>query len=407
VRILQISHAYPPTFGGVESHVWDISHGLAGRGHDVLVLTGGRARPGGGDTAGEDAGPVPVRRDPAVGVQALLAARGGLPPTQLRPDLLDRLRGSVGGVVDDFRPDVLHLHNGHHFGPELARACLDTGAGTMVNGVHDRVGERLCPDVLDWPWDLVVYASDYLRVALPSRRRAAVRWLGIDTTAFSPGGPVDDRIASLPRPVVFHPARLLRWKGVECGLRAFARMRQVIGGGTLVLCASEDIADDPDDVAAFRTELTSLAERLGVAAAVRFLSFDRRRIADAYRVADLIWYPTIEEEPLGLVPPEAMATGTPVVVTRSGGMVETVLDGVTGLAVDKGDEVGLAAAAVRVLTDPALRARLVAGGRERSVLFDNERYVDWLVDTYAAATAAGRRAVTAAAAVPATPAAGS
>jgi glycosyltransferase involved in cell wall biosynthesis len=310
-------------------------------------------------------------------------------------------------VVDDFRPDVLHLHNGHHFGPELARACLDTGAGTMVNGVHDRVGERLCPDVLDWSWDLVVYASDYLRVALPSRRRAAVRWLGIDTTAFSPDGPVDDRLASLPRPVVFHPARLLRWKGVECGLRAFARMRQVIGGGTLVLCASEDIADDPDDVAAFRTELTSLAERLGVAAAVRFLSFDRRRIADAYRVADLIWYPTIEEEPLGLVPPEAMATGTPVVVTRSGGMVETVLDGVTGLAVDKGDEVGLAAAAVRVLTDPALRARLVAGGRERSVLFDNDRYVDWLVDAYAAASAAGRRAVTAGAAVPATPAAGS
>ena len=175
MRVLQISHAYPPTFGGVESHVWDISRGVAARGHEVLVLTGGRPE------AGDGSGPVPVRREPAVGVQALLAARGGLPPTRLRPDLLDRLRGIVAGVAGDFGPDVVHLHNGHHFGPELARACLDSGAGTMVNGVHDRVGERLCLDVLDWTWDLVVYASEYLRAALPSRRRAAVRWLGIDT----------------------------------------------------------------------------------------------------------------------------------------------------------------------------------------------------------------------------------
>jgi glycosyltransferase involved in cell wall biosynthesis len=386
VRILQVTHAFPPTFGGVESHVWDISHGLAAQGHDLLVLTGGQAQ------AGDGAGPVPVRRNPAIGVQPLLAARRGSGPEQLRPELLDTLRGIVGAAVDDFGPDVVHLHNGHHFGPELARACLDTGAGTMVNGVHDRVGERLCPHVLDWPWDLIVYASDYLRTALPTGRRAAVRWLGIDTRAFSPHGPTDARVAALSRPVVFHPARLLRWKGVECGLRAFARMRPLLGGGTLILCASEDIADDPADVAAFRVELTELAERLGVAGAVRFLSFDRQRIADAYRAADLVWYPTIDEEPLGLVPPEAMATGTPVVVTRSGGMQETVVDEVTGLVVDKGDDAGLAEAAVRVLTDPALRARLVAGGRERSALFDNDQYVEWLIAAYTEASDARRPA---------------
>jgi glycosyltransferase involved in cell wall biosynthesis len=376
VRILQVTHAYPPTFGGVESHVWDISHGLAARGHDLLVLTGGQPQ------AGDDSGPVPVRRKPAIGVQPLLAARRGTEPEELQPELLDLLRGIVGAAVDDFGPDVVHLHNGHHFGPELARTCLETGAGLIVNGVHDRVGERLCPHVLDWPWDLVVYASDYLRTALPTQRPAAVRWLGIDTGAFSPHGPSDTRVAELPRPVVFHPARLLRWKGVECGLRAFARMRPVLGGGTLVLCASADIADDPADVAAFRVELTELAERLGVADAVRFLSFDRQRIADAYRAADLIWYPTIDEEPLGLVPPEAMATGTPVVVTRSGGMRETVVDGATGLVVEKADDAGLAEAALQLLTDPALRARLVAGGRERSALFDNDRYVEWLIGAY-------------------------
>lgn len=376
MRILQVTHAYPPTFGGVESHVWDVAHGLARRGHEVLVLTGGRPRPG------DDDGPVPVLRREGVGVQALLAARAGAGPAELRPELVDRLRALVDPVVGDFGPDVLHLHNGHHFGPELARVCLGAEAAT-VNGVHDRVGERLSPQVLDWPWDLVAYASAYLRDALPTTRPAAVRWLGIDTAVFSATGPVDARLAELPRPVVFHPARLLRWKGVDTGVRAFARLRRRIGGGTLVLCASSDIADAPGEVESYRRQLTRIADRLGVADAVRFLSFDRPRIADAYRAADLVWYPTVDDEPLGLVPLEAMATGTPVVVTRSGGMRETVVDGVTGLAVDKGDDEALAEAAARVLTDADLRARLVSRGPERAGLFGNEEYVDWLLAAYA------------------------
>lgn len=383
IRILQVTHAYPPTFGGVESHVWDISHGLAARGHEVLVLTGGEPQ------ADDDAGPVRVLRRAAVGVQALLGARAGTSPDLVKADLLERLRSIVDPVVADFAPDVLHVHNAHHFGPELGRACLDSGVGTVLNGVHDRVGERLCPDVLQWQWDTIVYASEYLRSALPSARPSVVRWLGIDTEGFAPGGPVDVRLGRLTRPVVFHPARLLRWKGVECGLRAFARMHPVTGG-TLVLCASEDIADDPDEVRAFRAELTELAETLGVADAVRFMSFDRQRMADAYRAADLVWYPTIDEEPLGLVPPEAMAAGVPVVVSRSGGMQETVLDGQTGLVVEKRDDAALATAAARLITDAGLRARLVAGGLERAEQFDISQYVDWLAGTYAAT---GREAV--------------
>jgi glycosyltransferase involved in cell wall biosynthesis len=378
VRILQVSHAYPPTFGGVESHVWDISHGLAAGGHDVLVLTGGEPQ------ADDLHGQVPVVRRPPLGVQALLAARRGCHVDELHPGLLAQLREVVDACVAGFSPDVVHVHNAHHFGPELARACIDAGAETLVNGVHDRVGERLCPSVLDWEWDLIIYASDYLRAALPSDRTFAVRWLGISRDVFRPAGPVDARLADLPRPVIFHPARLLRWKGVECGLRAFARLFPSLGG-TLILCASDDITDDPAEIRAFRAELTQIAQDLGVAKAVRFMSFARDRIADAYRASDLIWYPTIDEEPLGLVPPEAMATGVPVVVSRSGGMRETVLDGETGLIVERDDDEGLAQAALRVLSDPRLRARLVAGGQARAALFDNRQYVEWLVDQYASA----------------------
>jgi glycogen synthase len=368
-----ISHAYPPTFGGVESHVWDISHSLSARGHEVLVIAGGDDAP---------AGTVPVHRHPALSVSSCLAARAGL-PRHAPPvaEFVARVKTILSAEFGAFRPDLVHVHNAHHFGPELAQACLDVPTVPVLNGVHDRVGEHLYPEVLDWPWAKVVFVSEYLRHALPTVRPAAVRWLGIELDMFRPDGPRDARMAALDAPVVFHPARLLRWKGVTCGVRAFARIHREFGG-SLVLCASDNIVDDPRDVAAYRHELTSLAADLGVADAVHFMGFDRQRIGDAYRTADLVWYPTIEEEPLGLVPMEAMACGVPLVVTRSGGMKETGADGRTGLTVPRNDPDALAAAARRVLSDGPLRASLVRNGREQAVHFGNAEYVDWLGQMY-------------------------
>ena len=82
-----------------------------------------------------------------------------------------------------------------------------------------------------------------------------------------------------------------------------------------------------------------------------------------------------------------MACGVPLVVSRSGGMRETVDDGETGLVVPKGDAAALAVAAVRVLSDPALRSALVANGLARAKQFGNAAYVDWLEDRYQAVVA--------------------
>jgi len=369
-----ISHAYPPTFGGVESHVWDICHRLSERDHEVLVVAGGEDVPAPGH--------VPVHRHPVLSVQTLLKVRADL-PHEAPPDprMLAQIRSVLSNEFERFKPDLIHVHNAHHFGPELARACLELADAPVINGVHDRVGEHLYPEILDWPWATVIYASDYLRHALPTERPTAVRWLGIELNNFRADGPRDVRLESLERPVIFHPARLLRWKGVECGVRAFARVHGDVGG-SLVLCASDDIVDDPQEVAAFRRELVTLARDLGVGDAVHFMSFERQRISDAYRAADLIWYPTIDEEPLGLAPLEAMACGVPLVVSRSGGMRETVTEGDTGLIVPRGDSHGLAEAARTILSDGTLRSSLVRNGLARAVRFGNAEYVDWLEDRY-------------------------
>ena len=69
-------------------------------------------------------------------------------------------------------------------------------------------------------------------------------------------------------------------------------------------------------------------------------------------------------ELLGLVALEAMASGTPVVASRIGGLAEVVVDGETGFLVPPGDTEALAEGLARLLSDRRLAARLGANARD-------------------------------------------
>jgi glycosyltransferase involved in cell wall biosynthesis len=100
---------------------------------------------------------------------------------------------------------------------------------------------------------------------------------------------------------------------------------------------------------------------LGLASQVRLAGF-RTDIAELIAELDLLVHPA-EREGLGVAVLEAMAAGVPVVACRVGGVVDLIEDGVTGLLVRPGDELGLAAAIQRVLTDAALSTRLADRAR--------------------------------------------
>jgi phosphatidylinositol alpha-1,6-mannosyltransferase len=77
----------------------------------------------------------------------------------------------------------------------------------------------------------------------------------------------------------------------------------------------------------------------------------------------------LEQEGFGIVFLEAAACGVPAVAGRSGGSVEAVTDGVTGLVVDDPKDVAAVAAALdRILGDRDQRIALGAAARERAVL---------------------------------------
>ena len=79
-------------------------------------------------------------------------------------------------------------------------------------------------------------------------------------------------------------------------------------------------------------------------------------------------------EGLNLPPLEAMACGTPVAMTDSGGSREYARDGVNALVVPRGDAEALARAIEKLLLDEELRARLVRAGLETAGRFTAERF---------------------------------
>ena len=88
----------------------------------------------------------------------------------------------------------------------------------------------------------------------------------------------------------------------------------------------------------------------------------RKNVEDYMSAFDLCVVPS-EREPLGLVALEALATGTPVVATRTGGLPEIVEHGRNGLLVPRRNPAALASAIIRLAGSPGLRSQMGHHGR--------------------------------------------
>ncbi|WP_055491235.1 glycogen synthase [Streptomyces sp. TP-A0356] len=188
---------------------------------------------------------------------------------------------------------------------------------------------------------------------------------GIDTTLYRPDHDTDvlARIGlDRHRPYVLFVGRITRQKGVPHLLRA---VRDIDPAAQVVLCAGAP--DTPELDREFRELFEELSRsRGGVHWIPKMLP--RPDVIQLLTHAALFVCPSVYE-PLGIVNLEAMACGTAVVASRTGGIPEVVDDGRTGLLVDVDDdfEGRLARALDAVLGDPEAAERMGEAGRKRAV----------------------------------------
>ncbi|MFL6136301.1 MAG: glycosyltransferase [Frankiaceae bacterium] len=190
------------------------------------------------------------------------------------------------------------------------------------------------------------------------RRAVTVVPCGVDPSVFKADGPAEPRDGGLPHRVVV-VGRLVERKGIGNVIEALA----AVPGTELVIVGGP--APDELDTDAEARRLRALATAHGVADRVVLRGrVDRAALPPLLRSADVVacvpWY-----EPFGIVPLEAMACGVPVVASAVGGLIDTVVDGKTGVHVPPRDPAAIAAALRDLLPDEARRRAYGAAGARR------------------------------------------
>jgi len=121
-----------------------------------------------------------------------------------------------------------------------------------------------------------------------------------------------------------------------------------------------------------QAEFLGLAQALGVADRVVFTGIaDTADVLGYLNAADVFAMTSVRTvsgdcEGYGIAVVEAALCGKPSVVSRSGGLTEAMVDGVTGISVPEGDEKATAQAIVRLLKDDDLRNRMGRAALERA-----------------------------------------
>ena len=150
--------------------------------------------------------------------------------------------------------------------------------------------------------------------------------------------------------IVIHVSNFRPVKRADAVIRIFQKIREKVNARLLL------VGEGPDLDKSLR-----VARELGVHAHVEAMG-EQEQVQALLSISDVLLLPS-EQESFGLSALEAMACDVPVVASRVGGLPEVIKDGVTGFLHPPEDLDGMAASAVRILTDDGLHRRIAMAGR--------------------------------------------
>ncbi|MDQ3876161.1 MAG: glycosyltransferase family 4 protein [Actinomycetota bacterium] len=254
--------------------------------------------------------------------------------------------------------DVVHTHHLRSAPSRIAALVAQAGGRPAVvtdHGLQGGTWGGLLLRLFDRFLTVSAYSAGELR-APPARTRVVYGGVDVERYRPDPDG---------PRRGVLFVGRLTPHKGVDRLIRALPP------GAALAVVGSSGHDRKPPE-----RDYPALLRRLARGRSVRFLgAVPDAELPGLYRRAAVLALPSVHvtcygriiavSELLGLAVLEAMASGTPVVCSRIGGLPEIVEDGVTGFLVEPGDVDHLRERLAALLGDRALAARIGRNARER------------------------------------------
>ncbi len=324
MKIALLTHSINPRGGVV--HVLELGRALMALGHTVTLLA--PAAPG-----------QTFFRETPCRVELAPAPPAGADLAETVQRRIAALRAHLAPLLQRERFDVLHAHDG--IGANALADLVQQGAiDGYLRTVHhvDRYGDVR---VQAWEERSIRAAAGVLCVSALWCRQLREEYgvdavqvpNGVDLGRFTPHPEARDMQLARRygigggRPVVLTVGGIEARKNTRRLLQAFVQLRRRLPRAQLVVAGGASLLDHRGEAAAFRTEAAAAGIRIGRGEAIVLTGpLPDADMPALYRIADVLAMPSLLEG-FGLAALEALACGTPAVVSRVAPFTEHFLDG--------------------------------------------------------------------------------
>lgn len=364
MRILVLSHEYPPVGGGGGRVAQDVCQGLARRGHEIQVLTAHwKGLPNQEIQSGvRITRLVSGRKEP---YRASLAAMAGyiLKAVLAAPRMIRR-----------WQPDLIHVHFAVPAGAAawlLARLfhlpyVLTAHGGDVPGGVPEKTGRWF-----RWVYPFtppIWHAAARITAVSERTRLLAVQHYGVPVQVIPNGvdlvelDPGEIRVSSPPR--VLFAGRFMPEKNMLMIVRALVGLGDLPWSCVL-------LGDGP-----LKGQVEQEISRLGMQARFTLPGWvTPQEVIAWFRQSDILFMPSFSES-LSVVGVQAAALGLALVLSRVGGNLELVRSEENGFLCESSDEAGFQAALRSLLVDPQKLLAFRRASRLLAARFDISRVID-------------------------------
>jgi 1,2-diacylglycerol 3-alpha-glucosyltransferase len=351
MRIMMLSHGYPPTISGVTLVVQKIARAMVQRGHEVCVLTASDREVG--------------YRDEDQGVK-LIRVHSTTNPFWHEGPLPIILKGELERITQEFKPDVINTHDSAFFSLQLIRMNSKIQVPEVLTCHYV---PRFVTHFLNWgdsfenlietlTWEYSIHMInrfDHVTFPTESQQEAFIKEglrsdstvisNGVDTKRYHPGSDdrrdLEEKYALPDGPRILFVGRLAKDKEIDVLIRAMQRIWREEKAHLLIVGRGDD-----------RANLEALVDRLGLDACVHFLGFvPEEDLPALYRRVDL--FTIVSDSEVQSIPTlQAVASGLPVVAADAGALPELAQDGRNGFLVPPDDVESLEAALLKIIRNP-------------------------------------------------------